>query len=86
LEYSETYGWEYFATSQPISAKSWGESVYAVLCVTDQNGDEHCSGIITYSPDQYANNKLSDNKQADIDEVVKWMAIYSERAIVYFNK
>ncbi|MBR4077511.1 MAG: hypothetical protein IKK17_02790 [Oscillospiraceae bacterium] len=85
MVYSDEHGWEYKVTSQSIPAACWGDSVYSALCVTDSEGVEHCSGIITYSPARFAYNKLNDEEQSSIDELVKWMTIYCDRAKTYFN-
>jgi hypothetical protein len=85
IEYSEKYGYEYAATSDPIAAKNWGDTLYAALLVKDSTGAEHCSGVITYSPAQYAANKINNGKVDTVDPVCEWMIVYSQRAIAYFG-
>jgi hypothetical protein len=85
LVYSNKYGWEFEVMSEPISAKDWGNTIYSALCVTDNAGIEHCSGVLVYSPLKYAANKVSGSPNSEIARLSQWMAIYSKRAIEYFN-
>lgn len=83
ITYSSKYGYEYAAMSDQIFAKNWCDTLYMAMVITDANDADHCSGIITYSPIQYATNKLTNNKVDDIDPVCDWLVAYSQRAIIY---
>ena len=80
------YGMEYNVVSEQIVAKQWGESLVMALVITDANGVDHCSGVISYGPSVYAHSKIDDTKVATIDDVCRWLLAYSQRAIIYLNK
>lgn len=82
LEYSN-YGYEYTSTSHTYKPKQYGETMYTVLCVTDADGIAHCSGVIADSPEGYAGRKVNDGKNAQIDNVMRWMVVYGERVKSY---
>ena len=85
LEFSTKYGYEYAAASDQIFAKNWSDTLYMALVITDANGVDHTSGVIAYSPIQYAANKLSNGKVENIDSVCEWMVAYSLRAATYLG-
>ena len=78
-EYS-AYGnlYEASAISEGIVAKELGDTLYAVACVTEADGTEHCTGIITYSPEQYSANQISKNTNPAQAKLCKGMVIYGE--------
>ncbi len=83
LSYSSKYGYEYDFFSQQIPSNELGNTLYAVMCVTDSDGVEHCSGLKVYSPETFAKKKLNDSK---LGAVMKWMVVYGERATANFAK
>ena len=85
LSYSSNYGNEYCALTEGFDAKAFGDTVYAVMCVTDTAGNVHCSGVDAYSPEGYAEYKIHDGAEGQIDKVTKWMVVYGERAKEYLK-
>ncbi len=86
LIYSDDFGYEYEFVSDQIPAKNLGDTIYGVMCVTDSEGIEHCTGVVVYSPEVFADTKLNDGKTATIDPLCQWMVVYGERAKIYFAK
>ncbi len=84
-KYTDGYGWECTVASGQIPAKELGDTVYAAMVITDKNGNEHCSGIVSYSPEEYAANKLNGD-DAKLVNMVKWMVSYGESARLNFYK
>lgn len=82
LAYNSNAKLQYYYTflSDQIPAKNFGDTIYAVMCVTDSDGVEHCSEMILYSPEVYAANKINNGKVETVDDVAKWMVVYGERA------
>ncbi len=83
LSYSSKYGYEYDFFSEQIPSNQLGNTLYSVMCVTDSDGVEHCSGVKVYSPETFALKKLNDAK---LGTVMKWMVVYGERATANFAK
>ena len=78
--------WEYVGYSNGIYAMDYDDTMYYAMCVTDKNGVEHCSGVITYSPEAYAANMLAKSStSAALRSVIQWMVVYGERAKAYFG-
>ena len=82
LKHSSDSRLNYYYTflSDQIPAKNFGDTVYAVMCITDSDGVEHCTGMILYSPEVYAANKINNDTVETVDDVAKWMVVYGERA------
>jgi hypothetical protein len=81
--YSSKYGYEYDFFSEQIPAAELGDTLYTVMCVTDSDNVEHCTGIKVFSPETFASTKLND---AGLGNVMKWMVVYGERAKINFGK
>ena len=78
------YGYETSATSEGIYAMNYGDTLYSVMCITDNSGVEHISDFIIYSPETYAANKLTNEKTETVDPVCQWLVAYGERAKLHF--
>jgi len=76
------YGFEYNGSSDGIPAKNLGDTLYACLCVTDANGDSHCSGVIVFSAEEYT--KIVNERGMAEALLIRWMTYYGECAALYF--
>jgi hypothetical protein len=84
---SEKYGYEVSASSDPIVAKKWGQTLYVAVVCIDSEGNEHYSDIVVYSPLEYAKSKISGTSSAEaLKDLCKALAIYCNRAKAYFGK
>ena len=72
--------------SEAIAAKELGETLYVAMVIVDDNGEEHCTGIVTYSPEYYAKNQIDKNQKPYLVQMCKWMVTYGERARINFSK
>ena len=79
------YGPESIVISEQFVAKEFGNTLYAVMCITDDNGTEHCSGVQAYSPEYYAERQISKNTKPLLVDLMKWMVTYGERAKINFG-
>ena len=80
-----SYGYEFSAASDEFVAKDLGKTLYTALVVVDSEGVTHCSGVIAYSPEAYAEYKLNDGVESGIDTLVKWLVVYGEYAKTYLE-
>lgn len=74
----------YVASSVPIPAKEIGDTLYYSIRVTDTNGEVYRGGLGCYSPDQYVRS-AANHQNAELADVVRALAVYSEKARVVFN-
>jgi hypothetical protein len=79
------YGYEYSVESEQFVAKELGKTLFAAFAVEDTEGCAHCSGIIEYSPEAYAEYKLGDGVESEIDNLVKRLVVYGEYAKIYLE-
>lgn len=79
------YGYEYSVESEQFVAKELGKTLFAAFAVEDADGFVHCSGIIEYSPEAYAEYKLGDGVESEIDNLVKRLVVYGEYAKIYLE-
>jgi hypothetical protein len=79
------YGYECQIASGQIPAKEFGDTVYVAIVVVDNDGVEHCTGIVEYSPEYYASKNYNNSKKPALATLVKWMVVYGERAKSYFG-
>ena len=86
LTYSTRYGYEYFVASEQVPAPEWGNTQYMATVITDANGVDHCSGVITYSPLEYAAYLLNNGVANREDPVCEWLIAYSHRAIIALGR
>ncbi len=85
LTYSSQYGYEYKSRSDSIAMKDLGDTLYAAICIIDKDGNQHTSGVLAYSPEQYAANMLKNGDTDKIDTLMKWMVYYGECANDYIG-
>ena len=83
LVYDPNVGYMAVINSDQIAAKEMGNTQYVVMVIVDDDGIEHCSGVIVYSPEQYAANQTG--KSGYLAEMCKWMVTYGERAKINFQ-
>ena len=81
----KSYGYEFRVVSEQIAAKNMSDTLYTAMCITDENGKEHCTGVWVHSVESYAKRQLEDaTNTRHIDELVQWMVVYGERARINF--
>ena len=83
------YGPETTVYSEQIVAKELGKTMFAAMCITDDSGVEHCTGVFTYSPEAYARNQINkyenNSQKKDLINLIKCMVVYGERARIRFS-
>ena len=77
---------EYAQQSEMISAAKLGNTIYACAKFVDKNGNEHYSDVVAYSPELYAANQITKNRNQELIATVKAMVVYGECANIYLNK
>ena len=86
LSYSKTYGYEYFAKPDAISARNLSQTFYFAAVVTEADGTEYCTGVNSYSPIQYAINQINKTSAAEsLKDLCRWMALYGDAAKTYLG-
>ena len=86
IVYDKSAGYMAMINSEAIAAKELGETLYVAMVIVDDNGEEHCTGIVTYSPEYYAKNQIDKNQKPYLVQMCKWMVTYGERARINFSK
>ena len=77
-------GIEYGVQSKMFAARELDKTIYACAHVVDANGAEHYGEVISYSPEQYAANKVAAGTNEDLVRLMKAMVLYGENAKWYF--
>jgi len=77
-------GDKYKATSNMVPARYLGETIYACAHFVAENGEDHYSDVVVYSPEKYAANKIEANANQPLIATMKAMVLYGELADTYF--
>lgn len=88
LSYTNSYGYEYWAKPEPISARNLEKTFYFVAIVTEADGTEYCTGVNSYSPIQYAINQLAKattTTNANLQDLCRWIVLYWDAAKAYLG-
>jgi len=79
-------GNEYSAQSNGFVPKEYGKIIYTCAHIVDNNGQDHYSDVIAFSPEEYARRIIEKSSDANLIKTVKAMVTYGELAKIYFNK
>lgn len=79
-------GNEYWAQSREFASKEYGKTVYVCAHFVDENGEDHYSDVVAFSPEEYARRVIANYSNPELLDVVKKMVIYGEFARIYFEK
>ena len=78
---------EYWAQSDIFPAALYGKTIFACAHFVDENGVDHYSDVIAYSPEAYATDMITGEKASEgLKETLRAMVVYGEYARIYFGK
>ena len=80
------YGKEYMGQSDMIATKEYGDTIFVCAHFVDEQGMDHYSEVVAYSPEKYADSVLNRSTNAKLIDLVQKMVTYGEFARIYFSK
>lgn len=68
-----------------FAAKEYEKTIYARAHFVDEDGTEHYSDVVEYSPEVYAKGRIDKSTNPDMVALAKAMVLYGEAAKAYFD-